>query len=66
MSDIAKLKKQLSKADAAVEEARDAMTVRIGSFAEACSVAAVLRDQLDQAETLETAAALRSGKKAAG
>jgi len=64
MADIAKLKKQLAKADAAVDEARAAMDLATETFAVKYAARAVLSDQLEQAEALETALKIRSGKAA--
>jgi hypothetical protein len=62
MADVAKLKKQLSKADSAVETARETMTAAIDGFASAHAARAVIHDQLEQAQALETALELRAKK----
>jgi hypothetical protein len=60
--DIAKLKKALVKADAAVDAARTDMDAAIDAFANAYGARAVLKEELEQAVALETARELR-GKK---
>lgn len=64
MADVAKLKKQLLKADAAVDSARADMDRATEAFANAYGARAVLKEQLEQAEALETALELRAKKPA--
>lgn len=62
MADINKLKKQLQKAALASLAARGVMIESIDLFADAERALAIVRDRLEQEETLETARELR-GKK---
>jgi hypothetical protein len=62
MSDLAKLKKQVLKAEGAADAARTELDDAINNYAIAVSAQAVAREAFESAEALETARELRKSK----